>query len=264
VEQPKEACSLMVSATLVRVGDIDWGEMEYGSMGQITRAIVPAQPTVGHTSEVALVSVTMAASQSAPAVKADARVRRSAGRKRIFETTVALVFLVVVLPMLLVIAAAIFLTGGGPVLFRQPRVGQGGRRFTMLKFRTFPVDHVDDVQTRPLSDCPSRLGRLLRRTSLDELPQILNVVRGDMALVGPRPERPHFVESLAETVPGYEKRHRVPGGITGLAQVNGYWGETDLTERVRLDNEYIDHWSLVGDVGILIRTLPAVIRKARG
>jgi putative colanic acid biosynthesis UDP-glucose lipid carrier transferase len=133
----------------------------------------------------------------------------------------------------------------------------------MYKFRTYPVDHVDDRQSRPLADCPTPFGRFLRRTSIDELPQLFNVIRGDMSIVGPRPERPQFVELLCDEIPGYADRHRVRGGITGLAQVNGYWGQTDLIERVRLDNEYIDQWSLSGDLAILLRTLPAVFRKAR-
>lgn len=183
--------------------------------------------------------------------------------KRVFDIVFATMLLVLVLPMLLLIALAILLTSKGPVLFRQPRIGRGGATFTMFKFRTFPVEHVDDLHSRPLMQCPSRLGRLLRRTSLDELPQLFNVLRGDMALVGPRPERPHFVLALADRVPGYRDRHRFPAGITGLAQVNGYWGDSDIQTRVKLDNEYIDNWSFLGDLTILARTISAVVRKAR-
>jgi lipopolysaccharide/colanic/teichoic acid biosynthesis glycosyltransferase len=104
---------------------------------------------------------------------------------------------------------------------------------------------------------------LLRRTSLDELPQLFNVLRGEMSIIGPRPERPHFVAELTADVPDYDRRHRVRGGITGLAQVNGYWGPTDLVERVKLDNEYIDEWSLRRDIAIFVRTIPAVLTKVR-
>jgi lipopolysaccharide/colanic/teichoic acid biosynthesis glycosyltransferase len=189
--------------------------------------------------------------------------RSSALSKRVFETALALLLLLVLLPAMLLVAGAILVTSGRPVLFRQPRIGQAGRRFRILKFRTFPVDHVDDVHSRPIADCPTVLGRFLRRTSLDETPQLLNVLKGDMSLVGPRPERPHFVEFLATDIPAYERRHRVPGGITGLAQVSGYWGDSDVAERVRLDNEYIEHWTFSRDLSILARTLPAVVRKAR-
>ena len=184
--------------------------------------------------------------------------------KRCLDASVALLLILLVLPVLVLTAIAVRATTRGPVLFRQPRVGRGGRPFTMLKFRTFPVDHVDDVHSRPLSECPTRFGRFIRRTSIDELPQLLNVLRGDMSLVGPRPERPHFVEELQDVIPGYRNRHRVLGGITGLAQVEGYWGESDLVKRIALDNAYIDSWSLRSDLGILLRTIPAVARKARG
>jgi lipopolysaccharide/colanic/teichoic acid biosynthesis glycosyltransferase len=187
--------------------------------------------------------------------------RMAALAKRLFDVGFALALLLVLTPTLLIIYLAVLIADGRPVLFRQDRVGLGGRLFAMYKFRTFPVDHVDDVHSRPLSDCPSRLGRLLRRTSLDELPQLFNVIRGDMSVVGPRPERPHFVSSLESDVPSYAERHRIRGGITGLAQTKGYWGQTDLAERVRLDNEYIDDWSVRRELGILVRTVPAVLRK---
>lgn len=238
---------------------IRWGEMAQ-------RAVTNITTTVFGTSEFDALtdgSILTVTPRAAIAVEAEREARRVALRKRLFETAVAVLLLLLVLPALILISLAVLVTSGRPIFFRQPRVGKDGKRFTMLKFRTFPVDHIDDVQSRPLSDCPSGLGRLLRRSSLDELPQLLNVVKGEMALVGPRPERPHFAEALAEEVPGYHERHRVPGGITGLAQVAGYWGESDLSERVRLDNEYIDDWSFRRDLGILARTIPAVIRKAR-
>jgi lipopolysaccharide/colanic/teichoic acid biosynthesis glycosyltransferase len=183
--------------------------------------------------------------------------------KHAFDVTVAVLGLLVLLPLLLAVAAGVKLTSRGPVLFRQRRIGLGGAAFTMYKFRTFPLDHVDDKFSRDHRECPLRFGRFLRRTSIDELPQLVNVLRGDMSLVGPRPERPGFAASLSKTVAGYDRRHRVPGGITGAAQVRGFWGNTSVDERVRLDNEYIDGWSFWGDLGILLRTIPATVRKGR-
>jgi lipopolysaccharide/colanic/teichoic acid biosynthesis glycosyltransferase len=184
--------------------------------------------------------------------------------KRTIDIVLALVLLLMLLPSLVLIALAVLVADGRPILFHQERVGRGGRIFRMVKFRTFPVDHVDDVHSRPLSDCPSGLGRTLRRTSLDELPQLWNVLRGDMSFVGPRPERPHFASRLGSEVPRYDDRHRMRGGITGLAQTNGYWGPTDIAERIRLDNEYIDNWSVRREIAIWVRTVPAVVRKLRG
>ena len=183
--------------------------------------------------------------------------------KRLMDVAVALVILLLVLPVLIVASVGVKLSSPGPVLFRQTRVGRGGSTFTMLKFRTFPIDHVDRVVAVSLHDCPLRWGRLLRRTSIDELPQLLNVLRGEMSVVGPRPERPQFAEPLARTIPEYRERHRAPVGLTGHSQIKGLVGTTSIESRVAADNEYIDQWSLGRDVRILARTVPAVIRKTR-
>ena len=182
--------------------------------------------------------------------------------KRAMDVSGAVVLIVVLLPVLMAAALAVKIGSRGPVLFRQSRVGRNGHEFTMLKFRTFPTDHVDVTLSLPIDQCPSRIGRFLRRSSIDELPQLLNVIRGDMSLVGPRPERPQFATVLAGEVPGYTERHRVLGGITGLAQVHGYWGLGDIEERVRLDNRYIDNWSVWADTRILLKTLPELFVKA--
>jgi lipopolysaccharide/colanic/teichoic acid biosynthesis glycosyltransferase len=183
--------------------------------------------------------------------------------KRALDVTVAAVLLLVAVPVVLVAALGVRLTSPGPALFRQVRVGRGGRPFTMYKLRTFPVDHVDREVSVPTEACPTRYGRFLRRTSLDELPQLLNVLLGDMSLVGPRPERERFVSELASEVPGYLDRLRAPAGITGLAQVRGLHGVSPIAERVAADNEYIDGWTFGSDLRILARTLVAVVRKAR-
>ena len=142
----------------------------------------------------------------------------------------------------------------GPILFRQRRVGRDGREFDLLKFRTMRVAGLatssfelpDGVAPGGVegSDRRTRIGRLLRETSLDELPQLLNVLRGDMSLVGPRPERPEFVARFARDVARYEERHRVKSGITGWAQVHGLRGQTSIADRVEWDNYYIQNWSL--------------------
>ena len=183
--------------------------------------------------------------------------------KRLFDVVVSGLALLLLSPVLVVAAIGVKLTSKGPIVFRQARVGRGGTTFTMYKFRTYPVDHVDDKFSREHDECPLPFGRLLRRTSIDELPQLFNVLKGDMSIVGPRPERPHFVEPLAESVPGYEERHRIPGGITGAAQVQGLWGNSSIEDRIRLDNHYIDGWSFWGDMAIMLRTPIAMVRKGR-
>jgi lipopolysaccharide/colanic/teichoic acid biosynthesis glycosyltransferase len=183
----------------------------------------------------------------------------------------ALVALLVVLPLLALIALAVRCSSRGPVVFRQRRVGEGGREFEMLKFRSMrtaaPGAFVPAAGAAPGGveglDRRTAVGRFLRRASLDELPQLWNVVRGDMALVGPRPERPEHVERFSAEVPGYAHRHRVRVGLTGLAQVQGSRGATDIAQRARLDNAYIENWSLALDLRILGRTAGAVLRGAQ-
>ncbi len=177
--------------------------------------------------------------------------------KRAVDVTVAAVALAAIWPVLAVVAAAVRLEGGPGVLFRQERVGQDGRLFTIYKFRSLrPVDDTEQATHWSVGG-DSRLGpvgRFIRKTSLDELPQLFNVLSGQMSLVGPRPERPFFVEEFSSTVPRYAERHRAPVGLTGWAQVNGLRGDTSIVERARFDNDYIDGWSLWLDVKILLRT----------
>ena len=181
--------------------------------------------------------------------------------KRTIDIVGSLILLVLASPVLLVAAIGVRVSSDGPILFRQTRVGRQGRPFTMFKFRTFPVHHVDITHSLAVDECPLRWGRLLRRTSIDELPQLFNVLRGDMALVGPRPERPRFSAELAKEMPQYRERHRAPVGITGLAQVRGFCGATSLEGRIDADNEYIEGWTLGRDVAIVARTVPTLIRK---
>jgi exopolysaccharide biosynthesis polyprenyl glycosylphosphotransferase len=181
--------------------------------------------------------------------------------KRLVDIVVASALIVALSPVLAVVALGVKRSSPGPILFRQPRIGRDSVPFVMYKFRTFPVDHVDVVHSLRHDACPLRFGRFLRRSSLDELPQLVNVVRGEMSLIGPRPERPHFVAPLTDQYPEYADRHRVRGGLTGLAQTMGYVGDTPIEDRIRLDNRYIDGWSLWQDVLIAGRTVAAIVRK---
>ncbi|MEV4974516.1 sugar transferase [Streptomyces scopuliridis] len=197
-----------------------------------------------------------------PAVR---RHRRDAVVKRLLDVVFTLPLLLIASPVLLACALAVRLFDGRDVLFRQERVGQNGRTFTLLKFRTLrPADeHESATRWNIANDLRmSPVGNFLRRTSMDELPQLWNVLRGDMSLVGPRPERPFFVANFSKTQPGYAARHRMPVGITGLAQVHGLRGDTSIEERSRFDNHYIDHWSLWQDVCILLRTAASLVRPA--
>ncbi|MFF9085540.1 exopolysaccharide biosynthesis polyprenyl glycosylphosphotransferase [Streptomyces sp. NPDC014991] len=192
-----------------------------------------------------------------------ARRRTSAG-KRLLDVLVSGTLLALVSPLLLVCAVVLRITDGPGVVFRQERIGKDGRPFTLLKFRTHrPVDE-HEAATRWSVAGERRMSpfcRFLRQTSLDELLQLWNVFWGDMSLVGPRPERPYFVSQFSQTYPGYAARHRMPTGVTGLAQINGLRGDTSIEDRARFDNAYIDNWSLWQDVCILLRTAAALVRS---
>ncbi|MGW1934790.1 sugar transferase, partial [Streptomyces sp. NPDC001919] len=183
--------------------------------------------------------------------------------KRALDIVLAAPALALALPVLLLCALAVRLADGPGVLFRQERVGQHGRLFTLLKFRTLrPSDDAESATRWNVAGDRrmSAAGSFLRKTSLDELPQLWNVLRGDMSLVGPRPERPFFVAQFSKIHVGYAARHRMPVGLTGLAQVHGLRGDTSIEDRCRFDNHYIDHWSLWQDVCILLRTAAGLVR----
>jgi exopolysaccharide biosynthesis polyprenyl glycosylphosphotransferase len=181
--------------------------------------------------------------------------------KRLFDVVVSGLTLVLLSPLLVAIAAAIKLDSRGPVLFRQQRVGLDGRPFKMYKFRSMQEgsEKFDAQAGLGQKNDPRRtgIGRLLRNTSLDELPQLWNVLKGEMSLVGPRPERSRFVQEFGAAVPKYLDRHRVKTGVTGWAQVNGLRGDTSIEERVKYDLYYIENWSLAFDIKILLRTIRA-------
>jgi len=190
------------------------------------------------------------------------------GVKRVVSSLLAALAMVALAPVLATVALAVRLSDPtAPVLFRQIRVTADGRVFECLKFRSMkPASREEADTTWNISQDAriGRLGRFLRATSLDELPQLWNVVKGDMDLVGPRPERPHFVDKFASEIPGYSARHRVPGGLTGWAAVHGLRGDTSLQDRALYDNYYIENWSLWLDVKILLRTVMAVLRRTGG
>jgi exopolysaccharide biosynthesis polyprenyl glycosylphosphotransferase len=191
--------------------------------------------------------------------------------KHALDRSFAALALAVMAPLMASLALAVRLTSVGPVLFRQRRVGRDGRPFDLLKFRTMS----EPDPTRELGfelregcapggiegdDRRTTVGRWLRSTSMDELPQLINVIRGEMSLVGPRPERPEFVERFVGEVDRYQDRLRVKSGITGWAQVNGLRGQTSIADRVEWDNYYIQNWSLRLDLKILALTVAEVLR----
>jgi exopolysaccharide biosynthesis polyprenyl glycosylphosphotransferase len=201
--------------------------------------------------------------------------------KHAFDRVLALVLLVVLSPVIALAGLAVRLSSPGPILFSQRRVGRDGKVFSFYKFRSMrtpegqgsggegeisALEFLLGGDTAPGgvegTDRRTAVGRFLRRTSLDELPQLLNVLRGDMSIIGPRPERPEFVELFRHDITRYGDRHRVKSGITGWAQVHGLRGQTSLAERVEWDNYYIAHWSLGLDVKILALTFVALFRNA--
>ena len=198
--------------------------------------------------------------------------------KHISDRIVAASLLLVLSPLLACLALAVRLSSPGPVLFRQRRLGRDGREFQMLKFRSMSA--ADELAPEAMPDNVvalrgdlgpggaegpdrrTRVGTLMRRTSLDELPQLINVLRGEMSLIGPRPERPEFVDVFGARIARYTDRHRVKSGITGWAQVHRLRGETSLRDRVEWDNYYIENWSLWLDLKILLLTLTAFFHRA--
>jgi exopolysaccharide biosynthesis polyprenyl glycosylphosphotransferase len=194
--------------------------------------------------------------------------------KHVFDRAGAALLVLVSCPVFVFLAVAVKASSRGPVLFRQLRIGRDGREFEMLKFRSMRLEEaaVDEGAPEPGPDTGpggvegedrrTGIGSFMRRTSLDELPQLLNVLRGEMSLVGPRPERPEFVSLFGSRIERYRDRHRVKSGITGWAQVHRLRGKTSLRDRVEWDNYYIENWSLWLDVKILLRTVVAFFHRA--
>jgi exopolysaccharide biosynthesis polyprenyl glycosylphosphotransferase len=189
--------------------------------------------------------------------------------KRIIDITFSLLALIITLPFTIAIVLAIKLTSKGPIIYKHQRVGRDGKVFDFYKFRSMYTEKCDykeggsewskqdDEKTRI-----TPIGRILRKTSLDEIPQFVNSLKGDMSFVGPRPEQPKFVEQFSSEIPEYFKRHRVKSGITGWAQVNGLKGDTSIKERVKYDIYYIENWSLWLDLIIILKTISLVLNEA--
>ncbi|WP_018248097.1 undecaprenyl-phosphate glucose phosphotransferase [Orenia marismortui] len=178
--------------------------------------------------------------------------------KRVIDLIISILSLIIFSPVMLFISITIKLTSPGPVLFKQNRVGENGREFCMYKFRSMDVQKEEVSSTKwTTEDDPrkTKFGDFIRKTSLDELPQLFNVLKGDMSLVGPRPERPFFVKKFKEEIPKYMVKHQVPPGITGWAQVNGWRGDTSISERIKYDIYYVENYSILFDFKILFFTI---------
>lgn len=178
--------------------------------------------------------------------------------KRGFDIIASLLGIIVAAPIMLVIALLVKITSPGPVLFKQERVGYQGKNFNMLKFRSMVVqDKEDEKKGWTVKGDPrvTPVGRFIRKTSIDELPQLFNILRGDMSLIGPRPERPQYVEKFREEIPRYMVKHQVRPGLTGWAQVNGLRGDTSIKKRIDYDIFYIENWTFSFDIKIIIMTL---------
>lgn len=210
--------------------------------------LIASKMKVDHTAGIPLLSFT-----DSPLSEIENRVL-----KRIMDLSFSVIGLVILSPLFLVLAMLVKSTSKGPVFYRQERVGEDGRRFLLYKFRTMQAEA--ELKTGPVwakENDPRRtsIGGFLRRNNLDELPQLWNVLMGDMSLVGPRPERLHFVHQFKADIPRYMARHSIKSGITGWAQVNGLRGNTSIEERTKYDLYYIEHWSILFDLKILLLTI---------
>lgn len=176
--------------------------------------------------------------------------------KRVSDIVGSFLLIILFSPVMLAVALAVRFSSKGPVIYKQERVGLHNRNFVMYKFRSMKIERCDELHfTTQNDDRTTRIGRFIRRCSLDELPQLFNVLKGDMSLVGPRPERPEFVEKFMEQIPRYMIKHQVRPGMTGWAQINGYRGNTSIRKRIEYDLYYIENWTFWFDIVILFQTI---------
>ena len=178
--------------------------------------------------------------------------------KRAADIIFSMIFLVLLSPVFAAAAIAIKREDGGPAIYKQKRMTKDGRIFTMYKFRSMEIQpEAEEKKAWTVKNDPrvTAIGRFMRRTSLDELPQLFNIFKGDMSLVGPRPERPFFVEKFREEIPRYMVKHQVRPGLTGWAQVNGYRGDTSIRKRIECDLYYIENWTVGLDIKIMFMTI---------
>ena len=179
----------------------------------------------------------------------------NAAMKRIMDIVISLVVIILSSPIMIVAAIGVRISSPGPIIFRQERVGKNNKIFTMYKFRSMRVnDEQQTGWTTPKDSRKTRFGTLMRKTGIDELPQFFNVLLGSMSIIGPRPELPTFVEKYSKEIPLYKVKHQVKPGITGLAQIYGFRGDTSIEGRIEMDIKYIENWSLFNDIKILVTT----------
>lgn len=184
--------------------------------------------------------------------------------KRIFDFFVSLFLFTLILPFMGIIALIIKLESRGPVFYKQKRVGYDGREFEIIKFRSMRQNAESEtgaVWAKKDDPRNTKIGGVMRKTSIDEIPQLINVIRGEMSLIGPRPERPEFIEKFRSKIPAYMLRHKMKAGMTGWAQVHGLRGNTSLEKRIEYDISYIEHWSLSLDIKILFLTIPLMFME---
>ena len=177
--------------------------------------------------------------------------------KYLSDYVIAIIAIIITSPIMILTAIAIKLTSPGPIIFKQERIGHNSKPFMMYKFRSMKVQDPNEEKSEwTTKDDPrkTRVGQFIRKTSIDELPQFFNVLKGDMSVVGPRPERPYFVQQFKETVPKYMVKHQVKPGLTGWAQIHGCRGDTSITKRIEYDIEYVENWHMGLDLAIMIKT----------
>lgn len=185
--------------------------------------------------------------------------------KRSFDLFFSIILLIVLSPLMLIVAILIKLDSKGPVFFIQERIGYNRKKFNMYKFRSMTVQDKNEEKSKwtvKNDDRKTKIGAFIRKTNIDELPQLFNVIKGDMSLIGPRPERPFFVEKFKEQIPKYMVKHQVRPGITGLAQSLGYRGDTSITKRIEHDIFYIENWTLSLDIKIILLTMKNAFKNA--
>ncbi|RAP53972.1 MAG: undecaprenyl-phosphate glucose phosphotransferase [Methanosphaera sp. rholeuAM130] len=182
--------------------------------------------------------------------------------KRAFDIIFVIVVSIIISPLLIIVALAVKFTSPGPIIYKQERVGKNGRIFDIYKFRSMTIEneYIDDQKWTQKDDPRvTNFGKFIRKTSIDELPQFYNILKGDMSLIGPRPERPYFVRKFRESVPKYMIKHHVRPGMAGWAQINGYRGNTSIVKRIEYDIFYVENWSIWLDIKIFFKTIPMLL-----
>lgn len=208
----------------------------------------PAQPSVDMIEDIPIINIRY--------VPLDDPFNRTL--KYISDYVISIIAIIITSPIMIVTAIAIKLTSPGPIIFKQERIGFHGKPFKMYKFRSMKVQAIDDEASKwTTKDDPrkTKVGNFIRKTSIDELPQFFNVLKGDMSVVGPRPERPYFVGKFRKEIPKYMVKHQVRPGITGWAQIHGCRGDTSINKRIEYDIEYVENWHMGLDLGIMIKTV---------